>query len=56
MKEVTLEIQLLVSNGYGWEDAYVRLLNKGLITSRDKQRIRAYVMSLHPRVKQRVRA
>ena len=53
MTNLALEIQLLVSNGYGWEDVYVRLVAKGLITARDRDLLRRYVMSLHPRVRQR---
>jgi len=51
MTNLALEIQLLVSNGYGWEDVYVRLLAKGLVNARDRDATRRYVMSLHPRVR-----
>jgi len=40
-----------VRAGYGWEDAYVKLLRKGLIGRHDKEAVRTVAMSYWPKPK-----
>lgn len=53
MNKLHLEIQLRASLGLGWEDIYVSLLQRGLITTTDEQAIRRYVLGLGSAVARR---
>lgn len=43
---LTLEIQLRASLGWGWEDIYVHLLKRGLVSYRARMALRRYVLGL----------
>lgn len=48
-----LEIQLRASIGLGWEDIFVHLMRRGLVTERDRAAIRRYVLGLGSAVARR---
>lgn len=48
-----LEIQLRASLGWGWEDIYVHLLKRGLVSNQDRMALRRYVLGLGSAVAKR---
>lgn len=48
-----LEIQLRASLGWGWEDIYVHLLNRNLVSYQDRMALRRYVLGLGSAVAKR---
>jgi hypothetical protein len=53
VNKLHLEIQLRASLGLGWEDIFVHLMRRGLVTERDRAAIRRYVLGLGSAVARR---